>query len=89
MVNFSEKFAAVLEQNIERGRAQGYYREDFNASVYARLFFQLMLSYDSSPYLEEVNIGRQEFQNEVMTFYMNAITTEKGKKILKKINKIQ
>lgn len=87
MVSFSSKFAAVLESNIEKGRKQGYYRDDFNAGIYGRLFFQLMMSYDSSPYLEEIQIDRDDFKNEVMMLYMNAITTEKGKEILKKINR--
>lgn len=87
MIKFSGKFAAVLEQNIAKGRVQGYYRDDFNAGIYARLFFQLMMSYDSSPYLEQEHIEREDFKNEVMMLYMNAITTEKGKEILKKLKK--
>lgn len=87
MVNFSAKFAEVLESNIEKGRSQGYYREDFNAGIYARMFFQLVMSYDSSPYLGEFQIDREDFNNEVMMMYMNAITTEKGKEVLRKLNK--
>lgn len=85
MMNFSGKFSKVLENNIIRGREQGYYRENFNASIYARLFFHLMMSYDSSPYLEEENFEREEFKEEAMMFFMNAITTEKGKEIIRKI----
>lgn len=85
MLNFSGKFADVFEGNIIKGREQGYYRDDFNARIYARLFFHMMMSYDSSPYLEEENFEREEFKQEVMMFYMNAITTEKGKEIIKKL----
>lgn len=87
MMNFSGKFADVLESNIIKGREQGYYREDFNARIYARLFFHLMMSYDSSSYLEEENIEREEFKEEAMMFYMHAITTEKGKENIKKFTK--
>jgi AcrR family transcriptional regulator len=86
MVNFSEKFSEVLVSNIERGRAQGFYRDDFDASIYAKLFFQLMMSYENSPFIDSETIGRDKFRHEVMMMYMNAITTEKGKEIMKRIN---
>ena len=87
MVNFSEKFSQVLMNNILKGREQGYYRDDFNEEVYSKLFVLLMMSYDSSPILEYERVEREDFNYEVMMLYMNAITTEKGKEILKKINK--
>ncbi|UBB90175.1 TetR/AcrR family transcriptional regulator [Candidatus Kaistella beijingensis] len=87
MLNFSEKFAEVLVRNIEKGRKQGYYRTDFDASIYSKLFFQLMMSYESSPFFDTSEIDREEFHQEAMMLYMNAITTEKGREILKKIYK--
>lgn len=87
MVNFAEKFSEVLIHNIKKGRSQGFYREDFNEEIYSKLFVQLMMSYDSSPILEHEKVEREEFNHEVMMLYMNAITTEKGKQILKKVNK--
>lgn len=86
MINFSEKFSEVLLHNIEKGRKQGVYREDFNAEINAKLFIQMMMSYDSSPIFEVNKINRHDFNIEVMMLYMNAITTEKGKEVLKKYN---
>ncbi|MBW8360175.1 MAG: TetR/AcrR family transcriptional regulator [Weeksellaceae bacterium] len=86
MVNFSEKFSEVLVSNIERGRAQGFYRHDFDASIYSKLFFQLMMSYENSPFIDSETVSRDKFRHEVMMLYMNAITTEKGKEIMKRIN---
>lgn len=86
MANFSEKFTEVLVKNIEKGRKQGVYREDFNAEINAKLFIQMMMSYDSSPIFEVNKINRHDFNIEVMMLYMNAITTEKGKEVLKKHN---
>lgn len=86
MVNFSEKFSEVLVSNIERGRAQGFYRDDFDASIYSKLFFQLMMSYENSPFIDSETVSRDKFRHEVMMLYMNAITTEKGKEIMKRIN---
>lgn len=89
MMEFSERFAEVLIHNIARGREQGYYRTDFDAAVYARIFFQLVMSYDSSPFLDTSGIERVHYNDEALMFYMNAITTEKGKEQLKKYNNLK
>lgn len=78
MKDFSEKFSLILMQNIDRGRKQGYYREDFDAEFYTKLFFQLSMSYNN-PYLDTSNITRYHYQREALLFYLNAITTQKGK----------
>lgn len=79
MLNFSEKFTEILVHNTERGRQQGYYRKDFDAYTYAKLYFQTVMSYDNSPFLDTSKVSRHEYQQEALRFYMNAITTEKGK----------
>lgn len=86
MMQFSEKFADVMVHNIERGRSQGYYRTDFDAKIYAKIFFLLVMSYESSPFVDTAEIDKEHYNNEAMMFYMNAITTEKGKENLKKYN---
>ena len=85
MLNFSTKFSEVLVHNIEKGRKQGLYREDFDPELYAKLFFQLVMSYDSSPYFDVELIERENFMQETMFFYLNAITNEKGKEVLKNL----
>lgn len=85
MLHFSEKFSEILVHNIERGRKQGYYREDFDANFYAKIFFQLVMSYDNSPYLDTSFIDRSDYHHESLLFYMNAITTEKGREYLRKM----
>ncbi len=84
MIEFSHKFAEVLIHNIEKGRQQGVYREDFDAEVYTKLFFQLVMSLESSPFMDSAEIDLVHYKKETMHFYMNAITTEEGKKLLKK-----
>lgn len=86
MMQFSDKFADVMVHNIERGRNQGYYRTDFDAKIYAKIFFLLVMSYESSPFIDTAEIEKEHYNNEAMMFYMNAITTEKGKEYLKKYN---
>lgn len=85
MQNFSEKFSDVLIHNIQRGRKQGFYRDDFDERIYSKFFFQLIMSYDSSTFVDVSEIERLEYQNGVMEFYLHAITTEKGKQYLKSI----
>ena len=89
MMNFSERFTEVLVQNIERGREQGYYRTDFDAALYASIYFQMVMSYDSSPFLDTSKTDRSEYSNVALNFYMNAITTELGKQQLIKYNNIK
>ena len=88
MMNFSERFAEVLIHNIERGRAQGYYRDDFDARLYAGIYFQMVMPYENSPFLDTTKTDRTEYSNIALMFYMNAITTEKGKQQLKKYNNL-
>lgn len=85
---FSDRFADVLLRNIKKGREQGYYRTDFNETAYAQLFFSLIMSYDSSPFIDNEIFDRNHFHEEVVLFYMNAITTEEGKKFIKQYNKL-
>ena len=85
MMHFSEKFTEVIIHNIKRGREQGYYRDDFDEKLYGKMFFQLIMSYDSSPFFNTEEIDRTHFNNEAMKFFMYAITTEKGKNYLKNV----
>ncbi len=85
---FSDRFTDVLLRNIKKGREQGYYRTDFNETAYAQLFFSLIMSYDNSPFIDNEIFDRNHFHEEVVLFYMNAITTEEGKKYIKQYNKL-
>lgn len=85
MLNFSSKFSEVLVHNIEKGRQQGLYREDVNAEIYAKIFFQLVISYDSYPYFDTEVIEREYFIQEALMLYLNAITNEKGKEVLQRL----
>lgn len=86
MIEFSDKFSEVLVHNIEKGREQGYYRENFDAEVYSKLFFQLIMSMESSLYVDSTLVDKDHYKHQVMGMYLNAITTEKGKQILKNQN---
>ncbi|WHF52167.1 TetR/AcrR family transcriptional regulator [Chryseobacterium gotjawalense] len=85
MIEFSDKFAEVLVHNIEKGREQGLYRTNFDAEVYSKLFFQLLMSMQNPLYVDPATINKAHYKHEIMSMYMNAITNEKGKEILNKI----
>lgn len=84
MMRFSEKFSDIMYQNIAKGRKQGYYRKDFNEKLYAKFLFHLMISYHNTPYLGVEEMKESDFCHFVLDFYMNSITTEKGKEFLEK-----
>lgn len=84
MIDFSDKFSDILISNIELGRKQGYYRQDFDPKFYGKLFFQLIMSYNS-PYLDTSSITRYQYHNEALKFYMHSITTQEGKDFMKEL----
>ncbi|WP_163515910.1 TetR/AcrR family transcriptional regulator [Gelidibacter japonicus] len=84
MLDFSEKFAEILVENIACGRKQGYYHNDFDPVLYAKLFFQLTIDYGTSPFIDTDKISREEYLKHTLQLYLNAITTEKGKAYIAK-----
>ena len=86
MLYLSEKLSEILIHNIERGRKQGLYRESFDEQFYAKVYFHLAMSFDGSPYFKTKGLSRKIYQEKTLMFYMNAITTDKGKMVIKKLN---
>lgn len=86
ILNMNEKISEIFLKNIENGRKEGLYRDNFNESLYIRFFLQIMLSFESSILFENELCERTQFCNEGVTFYLYSITTEKGRKILEKIS---
>lgn len=84
MLLFSEKLSEMLMHNIARGREQGLYREDFDSEIYSKMFFQLMMTYDISPYLDRDQVSRTYYHKEALLLYMHAITNEEGIKHLER-----
>jgi hypothetical protein len=85
ILNMNEKISEILLKNIEKGRVEGIYREDFNESLYIRFLLQLMLSFENSVLFEDEQCERSHFCFEGVTFYLYSITTEKGRQILEKV----
>lgn len=86
ILNMNEQIAIILTKNIELGRLQGLYRENFNEGLYIKFFLQLMLSFESSPLFESEQCDRGYFCYQGVMFYLQSITTEKGRIVLEKMN---
>ena len=82
VLSIDEKISKIVTHNIKLGREQGYYRSDFDERLYIRFLLQLMFSYEDSPLFENEANDRNCFCFEVMVFYIQSISTNKGKDFL-------
>lgn len=81
----NEEVSKILISNIEKGIALNFYRKDFDVKEYTQFLMLIMFSYDDSPIINHEKISRKQFTQSAILFYLNAITTEKGKEKLKNI----
>lgn len=77
MVAISE----CIQSNIERGIAEGYYRETINIPLCIQFYFTLVFSIHEST-LENYKIP--ELERQALEYHTRAIATEKGIKELEK-----
>lgn len=80
----AKEVAQVLKANVEKGKELGLYRTDFHVEDYGKFLMLIMFSYNDSPIIDCEEVSRKEFAQSAILFYLNAITTEKGKEQLKK-----
>ncbi|MBT0549390.1 TetR/AcrR family transcriptional regulator [Riemerella anatipestifer] len=86
IVNVYKGIYEILKHNVIKGREQGLYEKDFDIETYAKYFLELMFAFDSSPlFEEEQKIGRSNYCQGVVRFYLNAIVTPKGKEFLNQL----
>ncbi|MEJ8597923.1 TetR/AcrR family transcriptional regulator [Riemerella anatipestifer] len=86
IVNVYKGVYEILKHNVIKGREQGLYEKDFDIETYAKYFLELMFAFDSSPlFEEEQKVGRSNYCQGVVRFYLNAIVTPKGKEFLNQL----
>ncbi|MEJ8605079.1 TetR/AcrR family transcriptional regulator [Riemerella anatipestifer] len=86
IVNVYKGIYEIFKHNVIKGREQGLYEKDFDIETYAKYFLELMFAFDSSPlFEEEQKIGRSNYCQGVVRFYLNAIVTPKGKEFLNQL----
>lgn len=83
-VRVSKEVAKVFRANVEKGRELGLYRTDFDIDEYSQFLMLIMTSFNDSPMIDVEETSMKDFAQSAIVFYLNAITTEKGKEKLKK-----
>lgn len=83
-VRVSKEVAKLFRANVEKGRELGLYRTDFDIDEYSQFLMLIMTSFNDSPMIDVEETSMKDFAQSAIVFYLNAITTEKGKEKLKK-----
>jgi TetR/AcrR family transcriptional regulator, cholesterol catabolism regulator len=86
MKNQDERIVNSIIQNIEKGIAGGYYREDVNAEVIARIYAKATYMIVDEIANPNSQFTRKEMIWELHNYHIHAIATSKGLKLWKKYN---
>jgi AcrR family transcriptional regulator len=73
-----------ITQNLERGKAEGYYRSDIDTAFAADIRICQLANSLQPHLLTSQRMGVSQLMQELTIFYLHGITTEKGKKLLNK-----
>ena len=73
-----ENMQGYLIRNIERGQKEGFYRQDFDAKLIARLHMSMVQTMTDPSTLEEFGRPLSELQKELHAYHLRGIATEKG-----------
>ena len=73
-----DNMQGYLIRNIERGQREGFYREDFDAKLIARLHMSMVQTMTDPSTLEEFGRPLTELQKELHAYHLRGIATEKG-----------
>lgn len=72
----------IIKQNLEKGKAEGFYREDLEIPFTAQVRLnQLVSAFDEKAY-ESVEFNLQHILDKITSFYLNAICNDKGKQLI-------
>lgn len=86
MKNQDERIVNSIIQNIEKGIAGGYYREDVNQEVIARIYAKATYMIVDEIANPNSQFTRKEMIWELHNYHIHAIATPKGLKLWKKYN---
>lgn len=73
-----DNMQGYLLRNIERGQREGFYREDFDAGLIARLHMSMVQTMTDPSTLEEFGRPLSELQKELHAYHLRGIATKKG-----------
>lgn len=69
----------VIKSNIEQGMAEGYYREDLNAEIIAKIYSAQSHAISDENLFPLDQFQRAELFEEVIKYHMRGIITENGR----------
>jgi len=82
----------ILEQvikNLEKGRSEGLFRQDFNLKILARLRVEEIEFAMSAKYFSPNKYNLQDVQTQLLDHFLHGICTLKGHKLLNKYKQLQ
>ncbi|ANE52694.1 TetR/AcrR family transcriptional regulator [Flavisolibacter tropicus] len=74
----------TIIKNLERGMAEGLYREDLNSAFTAAIRLQQISTALNPSDFNEKKMDTRQLMNDLTLFYLHSITTTKGKRIFTK-----
>lgn len=81
----NHRYSCVLKgikENLQRGKAEGLFRDDLEVPFTAQIRLnQLVSAFDEKTY-ETLEYSVEKILNKITSFYLNAICSSKGKKLI-------
>ncbi|HZV43999.1 MAG TPA: TetR/AcrR family transcriptional regulator [Saprospiraceae bacterium] len=74
----------IVKQNIERGREEGFYREDFDIDIITKLHLNTVFNLFDPELFPESPTARVNLFKEYMLYFLHGIISNKGLAYLKK-----
>ena len=81
-----EKMLGCVTQNLQRGVAQGIYRDTIETDFIARLYFNNMISLKDQDIFPRENFSMPMLMNNYLEYHLRGICSEKGLETLIKLH---
>ena len=75
--NHNKLFQAII-RNIQKGKEEGYFRQELNEDIIARLYVMRMVFFSESEMVDKDDIMNPDFFNEIFSYHIHGIANEKG-----------
>jgi AcrR family transcriptional regulator len=79
---YKQKIYKGIIENLHRGKQEGLYRQDIDVKLISDLRLHQLINILRPELLTSLHLGSKNLAGQFTSLYLNAITTEKGKKIL-------
>ncbi len=76
----------TIKSNIERGQVEGFYHQDINSGILARIYVRQALALTDEKIFPLIEYSREELFRNIITYHMRGIMSEKGLKKFQKLS---